>query len=323
MHHLTVLASLVLSFSATAQTTTTLATETDFGVFGKIGTTGGLKAVAKNTAISSAVPLNLALIGRGVSATTTVTLSGTSPSVTVTSAAFVDSRVTNGSAGTCAVVASRSVTQAPHSLLMTITNPGFTSLDVTMLSTVSGRNRATVAVDVGANGSVEFRQVADGNAYRKTLNFTGTSVKLRITMSGVVGPGASYDMLIRVAPSSGNGCLISSYGKPCPATTLTGTDTPVGTSHLIILQVANALPSAPVALVAGVAKAAIHLPTSPCLLLTNPLVIVGLTADATGKLSTSVIFSTSIVGTGYLQAIPFDPVKGIIFASNGLRVDCF
>jgi hypothetical protein len=92
---------------------------------------------------------------------------------------------------------------------------------------------------------------------------------------------------------------------------------------LIILQVANALPSAPVALVAGAAKAAIHLPTSPCLLLTNPLVIVGLTADATGKLSTSVIFSTSIVGTGYLQAIPFDPVKGIIFASNGLRVDCF
>ncbi len=156
---------------------------------------------------------------------------------------------------------------------MTITNPGFTSFDVTMLSTVSGRNRATVAVDIGVNGSAEFRQVADG--------------------------------------------------KPCPATTLTGTDTPVGTSHVILLQVASALPSAPVALVAGAAKAAIHLPTSPCLRLTNPLVIVGLTADATGKLSTSVIFSTSIVGMGYLQAIPFDPVKGIIFASNGLRVDCF
>ncbi len=93
-------------------------------------------------------------------------------------------------------------------------------------------------------------------------------------------------------------------------------------NYVMGLQMANGLASAPLAWVVGLQTVTIPLPGSRCSLLTNPLVIVGATADARGAAQLQLKFPTSTKGTAYLQAIPFDPNKNAIFASNGLQVDC-
>ena len=325
MHRNALLCSLILSAAVSAQTTATFVTDSDVGMFANNGTTAVLKATAKGTSIKPGTPLTLSARSGDALAGTNAALFGRNGrfSINIASNARVDSGTTNGSAGTAATTDPNSLSQAPHSFLFTITNPGFKSLDVTMTSRLTGKATGSISVDIGANGSVEFKQAADGLAYRKSFPFTGTSVKVRVTLDGSAGPGTAYSMNVMIGQTNPNpGCIISRYGRPCPRATLNGRDRPASGEHVLTLQIANAIASAPIALVVGGVVSNVRLPGSRCFLLTVPLVILPLTADSTGKASLTLKFAGSIKGTAYLQAIPYDPTQGTIMGTNGLRVDC-
>lgn len=329
MQTLTLVSCLILAAGASAQATATLVTDTDVGVFATAGNNPTvLKSAAKGTTITS-TPLSLSSQGRGTFAGMSVAILSRSSgigSVRIAETARVDSRATNESSGTAATTDPKLAKQAPHSFLLTLTGIRSSSLDVTMVSTVAGGGKGSVQVDIGADGNVEYTQAADGKAYRTSIKFTGTSVKVRITISGDASTaGASYSMNVSVSPTPLNpniSCLLTRYGRSCPAVRLFGRDVPTSGNHVLNLQIQGAIPGKPIALALGATTAEIRLPGSSCILLTSPLVIVGMTADTAGKATTKLTFATSVQGTAYLQAVPYDPSSATFRSSNGLRVDC-
>ena len=47
-----------------------------------------------------------------------------------------------------------------------------------------------------SDGRIEFQQAADGKTYTRTLPFTGSSVKVRITVDGVAGSGSAASVAV-------------------------------------------------------------------------------------------------------------------------------
>ena len=147
--------------------------------------------------------------------------------------------------------------------------------------------------------------------------------RFRITIDGLATSGTGYSMSLSLTPGGpASGCQVTRFGRPCTRTMLAGRAATVSGNYELGLAMSNGLPSAPLAWVVGLQTASIPLPGSQCILLTTPLLVVGATADARGGARLQLTFPTSTKGTAYLQAIPFDPAKNVILASNGLRIDC-
>ncbi len=111
---------------------------------------------------------------------------------------------------------------------------------------------------------------------------------------------------------------ITSYGVPCPAT-LSATDAVVGAKHRLDFSIRNAIPGMPVALLIGTTRVALSLPGG-CQLLTSPTARVDLVADGAGAAGVSLGLPGTLMGRFLAQAIPYEPLTGIIRASNGLAL---
>jgi hypothetical protein len=244
-------------------------------------------------------------------------------SVRISEFGRVDAGPTRGSSGTTATTNPSLATRAAHSFLVTLSGIRASSLDVTMVSSVEGGGKGSVLVQIGADGGIEFRQTADGNAYRASLPFTGTSVTARVTISGhASSAGSAYGVDVTVSPTPqtpNTACLLTPYGHTCSNTRLVGRDVPANGYHVLGLQVSNAIPHWPVVLAIGATTAEIQLPGSSCFLLTAPLMYIVKVADSEGAAAVTLRFSLSSRGTAYLQAAPY--ARGFK-SSNGLRVDC-
>ena len=333
--------ALASSIASQRQGSFTLFTDTDVGVYTTNGQAPMLQFTAKGTDISK-TPLKLQTRAQrgGMASCQAGSMSknqnqGRGGMFRFSELGNLMAPNNQFSLGTTASTNASSIKQGPHSYLLTLTNMGTLSLVVTYLGEIDGTGKGSVKVDVGADNQIEFSKAADGKAHRATFQVNAsTSAKIRITMDASAtgsnqplnGYNTNLELRLQGPQQGGNPGIFTRYGRACGQANFNGQDRPPQQGgHSLNLRVANAFPNENTAIIFGAQKSSVPLPGAAqgCLILTAPLLAVGVKADATGSLQLPVAVTGKIFGTAYLQAIPLDMTNNQLKASNGLRFDSF
>ncbi len=329
---LAILASAVPAQIGPVSPTLHLSTETAVGVFAKDGPLVDVQIVAAGTPIPVPFALNAQAGGGQASTRATPQSPTTNLGVHIheDGSAVRNSALSDPSAGTTSSPAASTQLSSPHAFLMDLRGALQGKIVMHLTGDATSGARAWAAVDVGADGSIEFQQAVNGNAHRAEVGVSSPSgVPVIIAMFGFadtdpgrLGSGYRADLTVEFEPDMP--CAITQYGQGC-GPVLDGSDTLRGNVHVFDFKVSGAFPNAPVAMVFGDRPIAVRIPGTNCPLLAFPLVLVNLRADANGDAQLGIKVAGPMSGAAYLQALPFrlSAVGGLeITSSNGLKVDC-
>lgn len=307
-----------------------LATQTSVGVFARTGARAQIDAIAPLTVITGAVRIH----ATAEAATASLGVGpGATPDSFVLSAGGTAGATTlvRGEAGTTTSSMNTVPTQGPVAFLLSHRGPA-RRIRVAMGGDSTGGGMASLAVDVGDDGSVEFRQAVDGSphAFDFVLGGAGaTSAKLVVNAHAVLAAnslraGYQLDALFSSEAPGEQPCQFTAYGQGCDGLGLGGTDRIVGQTHAIELNVRGAFPNGPVVLMFGERPLDVLIPGYRCSLYVNPLVSLPIQADAQGNLDNTFFIGPGLAGLTFIQAaaLRVDNRVLLLKTSNGARMDC-
>jgi hypothetical protein len=324
--------------AALAQTTQpSLKTLTDFGVYAKAGTTGDYEYVAKDTQVLR--PLAVAAGVEGASATSDASLMVMNGAVAVVVGEKGNAAVRDASgaasAGTSASNDPRNVVPGPHSLLLVVPLKKDAKANVVVHFEGHAANSAAtadVAIDIGNDDKVEFKQVADGKPYHMEFPVVATDqgVVVKITTNGQVnqkGTGTSdYGAMtsVKVATGMGGGrCSFEVYGKTC-GPKMTGVEEHHQMETIVVLTVVGAHPSSLAAILFGTERLEAQFPGTQCFLNLKPLLALPHQISERGHAELRFLLPPNITLSLLTQdAIFFRGDRGLtVESTNGLGLSC-
>lgn len=293
---LIVAASLSLVAPVAAQTLNAeLRAATNVGVFAKTSTATDYEFLKQDTLIAPSAKVQAMVMG--ASATTAATLNpitgGIAVIVTEQGAAGGHDHQTS-SAGTSPSNDPRAFRPGPHSFLLRVLLRADAQAKVMIgfEGKVSSTGAAAgVAVDIGDDNSVEFKQAADGLSHHQ--NFTAKAgnrgLMIRITTNGLVeqkGMGmSSYSAALKVAvladTSGGGRCVFTSYGHGC-GPELGGAELHSEKGTLVAFKTIHAHPNGIGAFVLGNQRAELQFAGTRCYLLVIPVLLLPHAVDEQG-----------------------------------------
>lgn len=317
--------------TAAAAQSPSLTTQTIVGVFARAGVQTQVESIPASTAITAATRIQAAVtgaasnlgVGPGARSQTFVLAASGQASANAT---------TRGEAGTTTQPANVPPPPGPVSFLLAWRG------DVRRVQLAMGGNAtdggaASVAVDVGDDGSVEFRQSVDGSPHTFDFALGGLgAVVAKIVVNThaqpqAAAPRAAYqlDVSIDTSAAGEQPCRFANYGQGCGGLGLGGSDRIVGLTHNIELNVRGGYPNLPVVLMFGERALNVPIPGfAPCLLLLNPLVTVPIQADQNGNMDNTFIVGPGLEGQLLVQALVLRRANNgfELKTSNGARMEC-
>ena len=314
--------------------TAALRTNTAIGVYAQQGARVAFKAIPGATGIRAGAGASVtATLNNTFTATliSFVTRSGTiSASLGEQGGVAVARNEPAATAGTSPSPTAR-FTPGPHSILLSITaRAGSAGLvEVWAGGGLSGRalgRIGTYSLDIGDNGSAEFKHPLIGNY--------SDAIPVRIPASGVlrlklesevkatqaIPGGYLYKSALNIRFRSAPLCLGVPFGQGC-GPTLSGTSRQIGTDYLFDLRFKRGVPNSPGLLIVGDRRIDVAIPGVQCHLLVNPVLVVGFRSDGSGEQFWLFRFMQSTTFNVPLQAADLGGGRGPR-ASNGLRVLC-
>lgn len=239
---------------------------------------------------------------------------------------------TRGEAGSTSEPANVPPPQGPVSFLVAWTGP-VRRMQLAMGGNANDGGSAVVALDVGDDGSVEFRRAADGSAHTFDFVLGGSGAsRAKLVLDTHALPTtpsrAAYqlDVTLDTAVPDEQPCRFASYGQGCDGLGLGGTDRILGQTHNIELNVRGGYPNMPIVLLFGDRPVAFPIPGhAPCHLLVNLLVSVPIQADGNGNLDNTFLVGPGLEGMLFVQALVLR--RGAnntieLKTSNGTRMEC-
>lgn len=334
MRHYLALPLLALSAGLAAQgTALTLATDSPVGVFARAGLVQDHKFIPALTPIQSAVGVAAAVTGANA-ATKISPMTSPALGVIVNEGGLLALPATTpgGSCGTTAATMPP-IDQGPHSILMRLANTNSIVSHGRVRVTLNGKSDAGAAalasVDIGNNGSHEFKQAVDGNQHQQTFPVTiqGTlAIQVLTDASARLNAGgrASYLLTLEVEYLPDPPAFVfSRYGDNCGDLVLSGGDTVQNGNHFVTFKQANAFPASPGALWLGDRPLHVQIPGTDCWLNTNVLVNVPFSSNAVGEAVLAFPVLSPVFGTAYAQGISWTLTPNMRFKlSNGLKIEC-
>lgn len=316
--------------SALAAQGPSLATQTSVGVFARAGARAQIDAIAPLTVITAAVRVNASV--EGAAASLGVGPGGPPDSFVLTAGGTAGATaIVRGEAGTTTAPMNTVPSQGPVAFLLSYRGPA-RRIRVAMGGDSTGGGMASLAVDVGDDGSVEFRQAVDGAPHGFDFLLGGdgaTRAKLVVNAHAVPGTNSSraayqLDALFSSEAPGEQPCQFTNYGQGCDGLGLGGTDRIVGQTHNIELNVRGAFPNAPVILMFGERPLDVPIPGYRCSLYVNPLVSLPIQADAQGNLDNTFFVGPELAGLIFIQAAALHVDNRVLLlrTSNGARMDC-
>lgn len=323
---------LLLSVGLAAQTTTTIKTDTAYGVATVSGTATGNDSKPANTPITRTSPLKVAARAGGAYATTSVYAYGNGVSVSEYASVYISSRstTTNDSAGT--TTDNTGKVGDPHAVSATIGVKEGTIGQMVIYWTpyMDGKGVATKAVvNVNGNDVATFTQLDAAQTKRVDVTVGKTGIALKITTSGSAAPGAAgrsyYSASVRAyfqANVTSSSCTFKAFGNTCghemSGSALKLIYTKISYHQATLTITGMERDQVGLMAIGDVLTNAITLPAGGCLLLVNPAIIVPV------RNSTRVLFRNQDPFTANMQAVTFKLTgSGVtIGASNGLTVSC-
>jgi hypothetical protein len=321
----------LVTIEALAAQAVTLEAATNVGVYARTGARTAVDVIPAGTFITEA---------RTLEATTPAAEAALriAPGSSVNNSGYrlIESAVVQQSgsdpadAGTTAVGASDPPRQSAHAFVLRVLAPGIGSrLTVTVGGMATAGAAAGLAVDVGNDGSIEWRQDVDGTRHVRTFEI-GNVQAVRVIASGhaAVQTGAlrsSYAMDASLNVSPGDvPCEMTPFGQGCGGATLGGFDRIISGVHYMTFEVAGAFPDRPIVFWFGDQAINFQIPGLDCFAYTLPAITLTFFADANGSFDNTFLFGFPLSGTTYVQAIPVTVVDNrlLVRTTNGLRVTC-
>lgn len=325
----------LLASGLTAQQPT-LETGTDVGVFAKTGNAVDLKFTKKGTSIPTPLTLS-AVAGTAAKAQVTAQINSTTLGSTTTVAengAAVLQAAGSAMAGSTASTDPKNIQPGPHSFLMKI--PARSGVKFKVVVSYSGRvssAKASGAVDIGNDGSVEFSAVADSQVHRKEFSVTaptgGLSIKLTTNaVAALTAAGSSaYSgrLSVDVTADQGGGarCQFTPYGTSCgPQLTAREVTTQNGT--VVIFTTSGGQARGFGLFLIGARKLNVQIPFTRCFLLVLPIIALPHQLDRAGGGVVNIPVPKDFAGnTENQDAIVFQGGGRIgIQSTNGITLAC-
>ncbi len=324
-----VLSFVVLASVASAQGPS-LVTASPVGVFARTGPRAEVDAIAPHVVITAAHRINatteaaLASLGVGPGAGADSFVLNTVGSASATA-------LVRGEAGTTASPANTIPAQGPVALLLSYRGVP-RRVHVALSGNSVGGGSASLAIDVGDDATLEFRQAVDGarHTFDFVLGGTGATVA-RVIVDGHAALAANstrgayqLDLDLSMEAAGEQPCQFTSYGQGCEGMSLGGVDRIIGTTHAIELNVRGAFPNMPVVLMFGERPLDLRIPGYQCNLLVNPLVSLPIQADGNGSLDNTFFVGAGIEGLVFIQAAALRRNGNALElrTSNGARMEC-
>jgi hypothetical protein len=230
-------------------------------------------------------------------------------------------------AGTTPTPINGRLVAGPHTLVLRLAGQAGTRGTIEMWATGGlngpGTITGTYAVDVGDDSSVEFQAEAfgsDSEIVALTFPNSGTvdiaiTADVQASQAQVGGFLFKSGLSVRFTPAPH--AAIGSIGEGC-GPRLSGSVAPSGQDYALDLRLSNAAPLMPGLLVVGTRRVEIGLPGIQCPLLTDVVVSVPFSVDASGTASWKLNFPRNLDLSGRLQAADFS--GSAVRASNALHV---
>lgn len=329
--HSRILISATLATAAAAQGPS-LSTQTTVGVFARSGARVQVDAIAPNTPIIAArrieatIDVAAASLGAGPGPTPDSFALGMQGHASAVAAVRVE-------AGTTTTPLNTPPAPGPVAFLLAWRGAA-RRFHLNMDGDASGGGAASVAVDVGDNGSVEFRQAVDGSAHTFAFDLGGLggATTARVVLNGHAQPAAmslrgvyQLGVALNADALAEQPCQFTNYGAGCDGLGLGGVDRIVGMTHNIELNVRGGFPNLPVVLMFGERPLDLPIPGFPCRLLVNPLVTVAIQADQNGNLDNTFFVGPGLQGFVFFQAVVLRRTTSNTLelkTSNGARMEC-
>lgn len=322
--------ALALCAGVSAQSIT-VATDSPYGVFARTPLNQDLQTLPALTILNAPTTISAAVLG--ADATTVITPEPTGVRISEAGRASLPTAAGRAQAGTTVSQLPGTVLQAPHSLLVKVTNLRPNPLHGKLVLTLTGNSDtgsgASLALDVGNDNSIDYTQAVDGQPHSKELAVTiATSLAIKVTTDAfadrlaVVG-NTGYALSARLEfVAFPPPFEVSSYGTGCGGLQLALQDTVVGNVHQLTITQDGGFAAAPGALLFGGTQLALPIPGSNCFLYNEAILDVPFSSDPTGR---SVLFLpvlAPVYGTAYVQGVSFTYTPPRFRTSNGLKVEC-
>jgi len=324
--------SVLLASGLVAQTTTTIKTDTVYGVAAAAGTATGHDSKPASTAITRTAPLRVTGRAGGSYASSSVYAYGNGVSVYESASVYISSSstTTTDSAGTTTDSAGK--IGDPHTVSANIgaTQATIGQMVIYWTPNMTGNGITTKAVvNVDGNDVATFTELDAGQTKRVNVTVGANGIALKITTNASAAPGAAgrsyYSNSVRAyfQPNvTSSSCTFTQFGAKCgnemkgSALTLIYSKVSYHQATLTI----SGMEKDQVGLMAIGDKLAtpVMLPAGGCMLLVNPAIIVMV------RNSTRVLFRNQDPFTAHMQAVTFKlSGSGItIGAANGMTVTC-
>ncbi|MHC4852020.1 MAG: hypothetical protein ACYTF5_08385 [Planctomycetota bacterium] len=324
--------SLLLASGLVAQTTTTIKTDTVYGVAAAAGTASGHDSKPANTAITSTTPLRVTARAGSSHASSSVYAYGNGMSVYEYASVYISSKstTTTDSAGTTTDKTGNIGDAHTVSANIGATASTIGQMVLYWTPNLNGKGIVTKAVvNVDGKDVATFTELDAAQTKRVDVTVGATGIALKITTNASAAPGAAgrsyYSTSVRAyfQPNvTSSSCTFTAFGKTCgnemkgSALTLLYTKVKYHQATLTI----SGMDREQVGLMAigDILTSPVTLPAGGCLLLVNPVIIVPV------RNSTRVLFRNQDPFTANMQAVTFKlSGSGItIGAANGLTVKC-
>jgi len=318
--------------TAAAAQAPSLTTQTTVGVFARSGAQEQVDSIPSRTPITAPVRIQATVLGASANLGVGP---GPRPQTFVLSATGqATANATNrGEAGSTSQPTNVPPPQGPVSFLLGWSGP-VRRIQLAMDGNANDGGAASVAVDVGDDGSVEFRQAVDGSAHTFDFLLGGlgaTTAKLVLSTHALpvpASPRAAYqlDVIVDTSAAGEPPCRFAAYGQGCDGLGLSGVDRIIGVTHNIELSVRGGYPNLPVVLMFAARAADFPVPGfPPCRLLVNPLVSVPIQADPNGNMDNTFLVGPGLEGLLFVQALVVRRSTSNTLelkTSNGARMEC-
>jgi len=330
MRHLSVLPALLLAVStASAQAAPFIryTAESNVGAFAIVPSRTQLVTIPAGRSL----PAGVSAIITGDSTTArseykVATLYGQEASMFWWGRAYNIRNGTSTEAGTTTSTSYTSVTQGPTTALVEFDGQATGTMAINFGGRMTGQgSHATVAIDIDANGSVEYAWSVPNGAQTREIPFSVSGKRrIRVTtdcraFTTAIGPSSSgYELSLRLTfkpfPAK-----VTPYGTGC-GPQLSGSASQSGLKQSITLRTDNAIPSSPLVYGFGFSATNQPIPGSGCPLLTLPFVTSAQATGGTGASVLSIPVTGFYVGSVFAQAFQLDVPAGTIRSSNGVEV---
>lgn len=335
MRSLPILIALSCSAVTAQGVQVSVAADSPVGVVANVGAQSVHDGVPAGTAIGR-YPQNLDLSARIQTPeyASSVTLSYPQPagsSVAILHRSYARGATTTH-AGTSGSASPAGATQGACSFLVTVTGAAGTTGDLVLSwhASADAGCRMNGALDVGADGSVEWTGGVGYLSHRARVTLGSQPLVARVTLDGqAVGTGVNADFVdvfvdcfVRFEVDQTSSCNFSIYGQSC-GPVLTGAAQTVNGRHVLTMSLAGGFPNAQVLAIAGDQQLALPLGLQ-CLLLSNVEYAQVLSTNGAGAAQDVHSIPATSTGTLFFQMLPIDVQGGqlILRATNGVQLDC-